>query len=201
MRMSVDMSLVKKLREDTGVSILECKKAIEEANNDFDKAAELLRKKGFEKAKSKASRETKQGAVGSYIHTNGKIGVLLEMGCETDFVAKNEDFLALLKDLSMQIAAMNPAYISKDHVPENVIEKEKEIYREQMKNSGKPDNIIEKIIEGKLTKFYTEVCLLNQAFFKNDKQTIEDLIAEKIHKLGENIIVKRFVRYQVGEEF
>lgn len=199
--MSVDMSLVKKLRESTGVSILECKKAIEEANNDFDKAAELLRKKGFEKAKSKASRETRQGSVGSYIHTNGKIGVLLEMGCETDFVAKNEDFLALIKDLSMQIAAMNPSYISKDHIPGEVIEKEKEIYREQMKDSGKPDNIVEKIIEGKLKKFYTEVCLLNQVFFKNDKQTIADLIAEKIHKLGENIIVKRFVRYQVGEEF
>ena len=198
--MSVDMSLVKKLREQTGVSILECKKAIDEANNDFDKAVELLRKKGFEKAKSKASRETKQGAIGSYIHTNGKIGVLLELGCETDFVAKNEDFLALMKELNLQIAAMNPGYISKDHIPEDVIEKEKEIYREQMKNSGKPDNIIEKIVEGKLKKYYTEVCLLNQVYFKNDKQTIEDLIAEKIHKLGENIIVKRYIRYQVGEE-
>jgi len=198
--MSVDMSLVKKLREQTGVSILECKKAIDEANNDYDKAAELLRKKGFEKAKSKASRETKQGAVGSYIHTNGKIGVLLELGCETDFVAKNEDFLALMKELNLQIAAMNPGYISKDHIPADVIEKEKEIYREQMKNSGKPDNIIDKIVEGKLKKFYTEVCLLNQVYFKNDKQTIEDLIAEKIHKLGENIIVKRYIRYQVGEE-
>lgn len=198
--MSVDMSLVKKLREQTGVSILECKKAIVEANNDYDKAAELLRKKGFEKAKSKASRETKQGAVGSYIHTNGKIGVLIELGCETDFVAKNEDFLALMKELNLQIAAMNPSYISKDHIPANVIEKEKEIYREQMKNSGKPDNIIDNIVEGKLKKFYTEVCLLDQVYFKNDKQTIEDLIAEKIHKLGENIIVKRFIRYQVGEE-
>ena len=199
--MSVDMSLVKKLREQTGISILECKKAIVEANSDFEKAEELLRKKGFEKAKSKASRETKQGAVGSYIHTNAKIGVLLELGCETDFVAKNEDFRALIKDVTMQIAAMNPKYISKDHVPEAVLEKEKEIYKEQMKSSGKPDNIIEKIVEGKLKKYYTEVCLLHQAFFKNDKQTIEDLIAEKIHKLGENIIVKRFIRYQVGEEF
>lgn len=198
--MSVDMSLVKKLREQTGISILECKKALEESDNNVDKAVELLRKKGFEKAKARASRETKQGSVGSYIHTNSKIGVLLEVGCETDFVAKNEDFLALVKDLAMQIAAMNPAYISKDHIPEDVIEKEKEIYREQMKDSGKPDHIIERIIEGKLKKFYMEICLLNQAFFKNDKQTIEDLIAEKIHKLGENIIVKRFVRYQVGEE-
>ncbi len=199
--MSVDMSLVKKLREETGIGILECKKAIMEANNEFDKAVEIMRKKGFEKAKSKASRETKQGSTGSYIHTNGKIGVLLELGCETDFVAKNEDFLALMKDLTMQVAAMDPQYISQEHIPGEIIEKEKDIYREQMKSSGKPDNIIEKIVEGKLKKYYSEVCLVNQVFFKEDKTTIEDLITEKIHKLGENIIVKRFVRYQVGEEF
>ncbi len=198
---TIDMSLVKKLREQTGVGILECKKAIGEANNDFEKAVELLRKKGFEKAKSKASRATNQGAVGSYIHSNYRIGVLLELGCETDFVAKNEDFLALEKEICMQIAAMNPQYISEQNIPQEVIEKEKEIYREQMKNSGKPDNIIEKIIEGKLQKFYTEVCLLKQSYFKEEKKTIEDLIAEKIHKLGENITVKRFIRYQVGEEF
>lgn len=198
---TIDMSLVKKLREQTGVGILECKKAIGEANNDFEKAVELLRKKGFEKAKSKASRATNQGAVGSYIHSNYRIGVLLELGCETDFVAKNEDFLALEKEICMQIAAMNPQYISEKDIPQEVIEKEKDIYREQMKNSGKPDNIIEKIIEGKLKKFHTEVCLLKQSYFKEEKKTIEDLIAEKIHKLGENITVKRFIRYQVGEEF
>lgn len=198
---TIDMSLVKKLREQTGVGILECKKAIGEADNDFEKAVELLRKKGFEKAKSKASRATNQGAIGSYIHSNRRIGVLLELGCETDFVAKNEDFLQLQKDISMQIAAMTPKYIAEKDVPEDVIEKEKEIYREQMKDSGKPDNIIEKIIEGKLKKFYTEVCLLHQSFFKEEKKTIEDLIAEKIHKLGENITVKRFIRYQVGEDF
>ena len=198
--MSLDMSLVKKLREQTGVGILECKKAIQEANNDFEKAVELLRKKGFEKAKSKASRATKQGLIGSYIHSNGQIGVLLELGCETDFVAKNDDFKALAKDISMQIAAMNPLYISENDIPAEVIEKEKEIYKEQMKNSGKPDNIIEKITEGKLKKYYSEICLLHQAFFKEDKKTIENLIAETIHKIGENIVVKRFVRYQVGEE-
>ncbi len=198
--MSVDMSLVKKLREQTGISILECKKALDEANNDYNKVEEILRKKGFEKAKAKASRETKQGALGAYIHTNNKVGVMLELACETDFVAKNEEFLQLIKDLAMQITALNPAYISKDHIPQDIIEKEKEIYREQLKNSGKPEKIIENIVEGKLKKFYTENCLLNQSFFKNDSQTIEDLIAEKIHKLGENIIVKRFVRYQVGEE-
>ena len=197
----IDMSLVKKLREQTGVSIMECKKAIAEANNDFTKAGELLRKKGFEKAKSKASRATNQGGIGSYIHSNYKIGVLLELGCETDFVAKNEDFLALQKDICMQIAAMNPKYISENDIPAEVLEKEKEIYREQLKSSGKPENIVEKIVEGKLKKFYTEVCLLHQAFFKDDSKTIHDLIAEKIHKLGENIVAKRFIRYQVGEEF
>lgn len=199
--MAVDMTLVKKLREQTGVGILECKKAIAEADNDYEKAEELLRKKGFEKAKAKASRATNQGAIGSYIHTNGRIGVLLELGCETDFVAKNQDFLALQKDLTMQIAAMNPRYISEKDIPEEVLEKEREIYREQMKNSGKPDNIIDKIVEGKLKKFYNEACLVHQAFFKEDKKTIQDIIAEKIHKLGENIVVKRFVRYEVGEEF
>ncbi|MGD2085314.1 MAG: translation elongation factor Ts [Candidatus Aminicenantes bacterium] len=198
---SIDMSLVKKLREQTGVGILECKKAIGEANNDFEKAVELLRKKGFEKAKSKASRATNQGAIGSYIHSNRRIGVLLELGCETDFVAKNEDFLHLQKEICLQIAAMNPKYISEKDIPQEVIEKEKEIYREQMKNSGKPDHIIEKIIAGKLKKFYTEVCLLQQSYFKEEKKNIENLIAETIHKLGENITVKRFTRYQVGEDF
>ncbi|MCK4942034.1 MAG: translation elongation factor Ts [Candidatus Aminicenantes bacterium] len=198
--MAADMSLVKKLREETGIGILECKKAIAEANNDFDKATELLRKKGFEKAKARSTRTTKQGIIGSYIHTNGKIGVLVEVGCETDFVAKNEDFQSLVKDISMQIAAMNPKYISKDDIPADVIEKEKDIYRAQVKDSGKPENIIEKIVEGKLKKFYTEICLLNQNFFKEDKKTIEELIIEIIHKTGENIIVKRFIRYQLGEE-
>ena len=198
--MTVDMSLVKKLRFETGIGILECKKAITDANNDFQKAVEILRKRGFEKAKAKASRVTKQGVIGSYIHANNKIGVLVEVGCETDFVAKNEDFLALTKDIAMQIAGMSPEYISEKDIPDEVIEKEKEIYREQLKTSGKPDNIIEKIIEGKLKKFYSEVCLINQKFFKDDTKKIEDLITERIHKIGENIVVKRFVRYQLGEE-
>jgi elongation factor Ts len=198
--MALDMELVKKLREQTGISILECKKAVEEAKGDLIQAAELLRKKGFEKAKAKSSRATKQGAVGSYIHMKGKIGVLVELGCETDFVAQNEDFLQLIKDIAMQIAAMNPRFISEQDIPAPVLEKEKEIYREQLKNSGKPANIIEKIVEGKLGKYYADVCLLHQTFFKDDKITIEKLIAEKIHKTGENIVVKRFVRYQVGEE-
>lgn len=199
--MALDMELVKKLREQTGISILECKKAIEESGGDLTKAAEILRKKGFEKAKAKSSRVTNQGAIGSYIHMKGKIGVLLELGCETDFVAKNEDFLQLIKDIAMQIAAMNPRFIAEKDIPAAVLEKEKEIYREQLKSSGKPANIIEKIVEGKLSKFYADACLLQQSFFKDDSLTIEKLIAEKIHKTGENIIVKRFVRYQAGEEF
>ena len=198
--MALDMELVKKLREQTGISILECKKAIEEAKGDLVQAGDILRKKGFEKAKAKSSRATNQGAVGSYIHMKGKIGVLVEVGCETDFVAKNEDFLQLIKDIAMQIAALNPRFISENDIPAEILDKEKEIYREQLKSSGKPANIIEKIVEGKLSKFYADVCLLHQAFFKDDKLTIEKLIAEKIHKTGENIVVKRFVRYQVGEE-
>jgi elongation factor Ts len=198
--MALDMELVKKLREQTGISILECKKAIEEGKGDLTQAAEILRKKGFEKAKAKSSRVTNQGAVGAYIHMKGKIGVLVDVGCETDFVAKNEDFLQLIKDIAMQIAALNPRYISEKDIPAEVLDKEKEIYREQLKNSGKPAPIIEKIVEGKLSKFYADVCLLHQAFFKDEKTTIEKLIAEKIHKTGENIVVKRFVRYQVGEE-
>ena len=194
------MNTVRKLREATGVGILECKKALEEGNNDYDKAVEILRKKGFEKAKAKSSRATNQGAVGSYIHSNYRIGVLVELGCETDFVGKNAEFQDLLKNIAMQIAAMNPKYISSADIPEDVLAKEKEIFREQLKNSGKPDNILDKIIEGKLKKFYSEVCLLDQSYFREDKLTIETLIAEKIHKIGENIVVKRFVRYQLGEE-
>lgn len=195
-----DANLVKKLREQTGIGFMECKKALAETGDDLEKAIEYLRKRGFEKAKSKAGRSTNQGTVGAYIHTHGNIGVMVELGCETDFVAKNEDFKALLKDIAMQIAAMNPKYISPDDVPAEVLAKEKEIFAEQMKNSGKPAAIIDKIVEGKLSKLYSEICLLNQAFFKDDSMTIEKLIAEKIHKIGENIIVKRFVRYQVGEE-
>jgi elongation factor Ts len=199
--MSAEMDLVKKLREQTGISILECKKAIEEAKGDLAQAADILRKKGFEKAKAKSSRATNQGAVGAYIHMKGKIGVLVEVGCETDFVAKNDDFLELIKDIAMQIAAMNPRFVSEKDIPAEVLEKEKEIYREQLKASGKPAAIVEKIVEGKLGKFYADVCLLHQNFFKDDKLTIEKLIAEKIHKTGENIVVKRFTRYQMGEEF
>jgi len=197
--MAVDMELVKKLRAETGVGILECRKAVTEAGNDYKKAEEILRKRGFEKAKSKSSRATTQGVIGSYVHTNYKIGVLVEVACETDFVAKNEDFQTMVKDISMQIAAMAPQYVDPEEIPAEVLEKEKEIYREQMKKQGKPENVIEKIIEGKLNKYYADVCLLDQKFFKDDSKSIRDLVTENIHKIGENIIVKRFVRYQVGE--
>ncbi|MBN1196173.1 MAG: translation elongation factor Ts [Candidatus Aminicenantes bacterium] len=197
--MAVDMELVKKLRAETGVGILECRKAVTESNNNYQKAEEILRKRGFEKAKAKSSRATTQGVVGAYVHTNFKIGVLVEVGCETDFVAKNNDFQALVKDIAMQIAALSPQYVDADEIPEEILEKEKEIYREQMKKQGKPENVVEKIIDGKLNKFYADVCLLDQKFFKDDSKTIRDLITEHIHKIGENIIVKRFVRYQVGE--
>lgn len=199
--MAVDMVMVRKLREQTGIGILECKKALEEIGGDFDKAVDLLRKKGYEKAKSKASRATNQGVINSYIHTNNRIGAMIEIGCETDFVAKNEDFIQFTKDVCMQIAAMNPEFISSNDIPEEVIIKEKEIIREQLKDSGKPENIIDNIVEGKLKKYYSEVCLLNQTFFKDDQFTIESLLTEKIHKIGENIVIKRFTRYEVGEEF
>lgn len=198
--MALNMELVRKLREQTGISIIECKKALEESGNDLEKAIELLRKKGFEKAKAKAGRATNQGAVGSYIHSNNRIGVLLELGCETDFVAKNEDFLGLLKEIAMQIAAMNPRWISEKEIPEEVLAQERDIYGEQLKKSGKPAEIIAKIVEGKLGKFYSENCLLHQAFFKDEKKTIENLLSEVIHKVGENIVIKRFIRYQVGED-
>ena len=197
--MAVDMELVKKLRAETGVGILECRKAVTESGNNYQKAEEILRKRGFEKAKAKSSRATTQGVVGAYVHTNFKIGVLVEVGCETDFVAKNEDFQAMVKDIAMQIAALSPQYIDADEIPEDVLEKEKDIYREQMKKQGKPESVVEKIIDGKLKKFYADVCLLDQKFFKDDTKTIRDLITEHIHKIGENIIVKRFVRYQVGD--
>ena len=199
--MSVDMAMVRKLREHTGIGILECKKALEAVSGDYDKAVEHLRKKGYEKAKSKSSRATNQGVINSYIHNNNRIGVLIEVACETDFVAKNEDFIQFTKDVSMQIAAMSPEYISSKDIPEAVIDKEKEIIREQLKNSGKPENIIDNIVEGKLKKYYSEACLLNQTYFKDDQFTIESLLTEQIHKIGENIVIKRFTRYEVGEEF
>jgi elongation factor Ts len=194
-----DAKLVKQLREMTGAGILDCKKALEEAGGDLEKAAEILRKKGIAKAAKKASRETKEGIIHSYIHAGGRVGVLLELNCETDFVARNELFQELAKELAMQIAAMKPKYVSREDIPEEVINKEKEIAREAAISEGKPEHIADKIAQGKLEKYFKEVVLLEQPYIKDDKKTIEELIKEYIAKLGENIKVSRFCRYEVGE--
>lgn len=190
--------MIKELREKTQAGMLDCKKALVETNGDMDKAVEMLRKKGLASADKKMGREVTQGIVASYVHSNNKIGVLLELLTVTDFVARNEGFGELAKDICMQIAAANPLYVRIEDVPKDVIEKEREIYREQMKDSGKPANVIEKIIDGKLNKFYTDVCLLEQEFIKDSAVKIKDLIKQRIATFGENIEVGKFTRYQIG---
>ena len=194
----VSPTLVKQLREKTNAGMMDCKKALVEAGGDLEKAEDILRKKGIASASKKASRSVKEGVVASYIHLQGKVGVLLEVNCETDFVAKNDIFRDFVKDLTLHIAAAHPIYVVRDEVPEPVLERERDIYREQVK--GKPANVMEKIVDGKLEKFYGSVCLLDQAFIKNPYQTIKDLVASKIAGLGENIVVRRFARFAVGEE-
>ncbi len=198
--MAVDAKLVKKLRELTGAGMLDCKKALEETGGDIEAAVELLRKKGIAKAAKKAGRETKEGLIHAYIHAGGRIGVLLELNCETDFVARNELFKELANELAMQIAAMRPRWVKREDVPKEIIEKEGEIAREAALAEGKPEHIAEKIAEGKLEKFFKEVCLLEQPYIKDDKKTVEELIKEYIAKIGENIQVRRFTRYELGEE-
>lgn len=195
--MEITAQMVKELREKTGAGMMECKKALESSGGDFNKAIEYLRQKGLATAQKKAGRSASEGIIASYIHMD-KIGVLLELNCETDFVARNEEFRQLAKDIAMHIAAANPQYVSKEQIPQEVIEKEKEIYRAQI-TGNKPPQVIEKIIEGKLEKFYEEMCLLNQPFVKEPERKIQDLITEKIAKFGENIVVRRFVRFQVGQ--
>lgn len=195
--MEITAQMVKELREKTGAGMMECKKALEASGGDFNKAIEILRQKGLATAQKKASREAREGIIASYIHMD-KIGVMLELNCETDFVARNEEFKQLAKDIAMQIAATNPQYIQREDIPQEVIEKEKEIYRSQIKGN-KPPQVIEKIVEGKLEKFYEEMCLLDQPFIKAPEKKIKDLISEKVAKFGENIKIKRFVRFQVGQ--
>lgn len=190
--------MIKELRDKTQAGMLDCKKALVETGGDMDKAVELLRKKGLASADKKMGREVTQGIIASYIHSNKKIGVLLELRTVTDFVARNEEFETLARELCMQVAAASPLYISIEDVPKEVIEKEREIYREQMKDSGKPANVVEKIVDGKLAKFYTDVCLLEQDYIKDPGVKIKDLIKQKIAAFGENIEVGRFVRYQIG---
>ncbi len=190
--------LIKELRERTGAGMLDCKKALVENHNDIEKAAEYLRKKGLAKAAKRAGKETSQGRVVSYIHGAGKIGVLLQLNCETDFVAKNGDFETLGKQICMQIAAMNPLYISEADVPPEAIDSESGILRAQLESEGKKPEQIEKILPGKMKKFYSEVCLLNQAFFKDESKTVADIIQEAIARFGENITISKFSRFQVG---
>jgi len=190
---------VKNLRERTGAGIVECKKALVETKGDLEKAIEFLRKEGIATAEKRAQKETKEGLIEAYIHPGSRLGVLLEVNCETDFVARTEEFKSLARDLSMQVAAASPLYISKEEVPSKVIEKEKEIYRAQAVKEGKPEKILDQIVEGKLKKFYSQVCLLDQPFIKEEKKSITNLIKEEKAKLGENITVRRFVRFKLGE--
>lgn len=195
----VTPEMVKELREKTGAGILDCKKALESSCGDFEKAINYLRQKGMAQAAQKATRTAKEGVIYSYIHPGEKLGVLLEINCETDFVARTEDFKLLAKDMAMQIAATNPVVVSRADLKPELIEQEKNIYRAQALNESKPEKIIEKIVEGKLEKYYQEVCLLEQAFVKDQDRTVLERVNETIAKLGENIVVKRFVRFRLGE--
>ncbi len=196
--MAKDFELIKKLREKTGAGYSDCQNALKDSGSDIEKAIEILRKKGISVALKKTGRSAREGGVGSYIHMGGKIGVLVEVNCETDFVAKNEDFKHLVKEIAMQIAATNPRYIKTEDVPEQVLKKEKEILMEGIK--GKPKEVAEKIVEGKLQKFYQEACLLEQPSIRDGNVKVKDLLTNTILKIGENILIRRFVRFQVGEE-
>ena len=189
---------IKRLREKTSAGVVDCKKALREAGGDIDKAVEILRKQGVALASKKGGRAAKDGRIEGYIHLGGKIGVLVEVNCETDFVARNDDFKTFVKDVAMQIAASNPLYLKREDVPQEVMKKEIDIFRAQMKE--KPESAIEKIVEGKLAKFYEEACLMEQPFIKDTSLRVKDLLTSMIAKIGENIVIRRFVRYQVGEE-
>ncbi|WNS44819.1 translation elongation factor Ts [Paenibacillus sp. MMS20-IR301] len=197
--MAVDAKAVKELRERTGAGMLDCKKALEEANNDITKAAELLREKGLSAAANKAGRIATEGTIESYIHAGGRIGVLVEINCETDFVGKTDSFKEFARDIAMQIAAASPLYVRREEVPTADLEKEKEILKAQALNEGKPEKIVEKMVEGRISKFYEENCLLEQSFVKDPDKTISQLLNEKISTIGENISIRRFVRYELGE--
>ena len=197
--MTISADQVKELRDRTGIGMMECKKALEESNGDIEKAITVLRKKGHARAQKKMDRQVKEGVIGSYIHLDGKIGVLVEVNCESDFVARNEEFKALVKNIALHIAAANPQYVSAEDVPPEVLEEEKEIIREQFKDSGKPAEIVEKIVQGKLSKFYQEFCLLDQAYIKDDKMPVKELVTALIAKLGENIVISRFARFELGK--
>ena len=196
--MDIDIKIIQKLRQETGAGMLDCQKALQESKGDLEEAKRILRKKGKKIANQKENRETRAGLIEAYIHAGGKVGAMIELTCETDFVARNEEFKNLAHDLAMQVAATNPLYLTPEDIPEEVLEKEKEIIKDQLPDDKKKPEIIDKIIQGKLDKYFSEVCLLKQPFIKDDKLTIEDLIANKIAKIGENIKRKRFVRFSLS---
>jgi elongation factor Ts len=197
--LTITTALIKELREKTGVGIMDCKAALKECKGNMDEAIDYLRKKGIATAKKRGGRTTTEGQVNAYIHTGGKIGVLVEVNCETDFTGKTEDFMNFVNDIAMQIAATNPISLNRETVPPEVLEKERDIFTTQARESGKPEKILDKIVDGKLKKFYSEACLLEQPFVKNPDITIQDLLNEMMAKTGENILIKRFTRYQLGE--
>ena len=197
--MEITAAQVKKLRELTGAGMMECKAALTDAKGDLDEATTILRKRGLAQAGKKAGRSTNEGLIGSYIHMGGKIGVLVEINCESDFVARTEDFQGLAREIAMHIAAASPTYVRREDVPSDVLEREKEIYRAQMKDQNKPAQVIEKIVEGKLNSFYEQVCLMDQPSIRDPKVTVGQLVQSAIAKLGENIAVPRFVRFKLGE--
>lgn len=197
--MEINSKLVKELRDKTGAPMMDCKRALEKAIGDLEKALDYLRERGMAKATQKAGRETREGLIYSYIHPGEKLGVLLEINCETDFVARTDDFRTLAKDVAMQVAATNPLALRREDVPANLLEKEKEIYKAQVLQEGKPEKILDKIVQGKMEKFFQESCLLEQPFIKDEDRTVKQRIDETIGKLGENITIKRFVRFRLGE--
>jgi elongation factor Ts len=197
--MNISADIVKQLREATGAGMMECKKALTETDGDMAKAVEYLRKKGLSAAEKKAGRQIKEGMIHSYIHPGSRLGVLVEINCETDFVARTPDFQAFAKDIAMQIAASNPRYVDRSEVPEELTAQESEIYRGQAHEQGKPEKIMDKFVQGKLEKYYQEVCLMDQSFVKDPNKIIRDLLAELVAKLGENMAIRRFVRFQLGE--
>ncbi|MDY7041080.1 MAG: translation elongation factor Ts [Chloroflexota bacterium] len=197
--MEITTATVKELRAATGAGVLDCKKALKDSNGDFEKAVKILREKGLAAAAKRADRATKDGMIGHYVHMEGRSAALVEVNCETDFVARTEEFKTLAHDLAMQVVAGRPSYLAKEDIPPDVLEKKREEYREQMTNSGKPEHVIDRIVKGKLEKFYTEVCLLEQSFIKDEEITVNDLISQIASKTGENVRIRRFVHYELGK--
>jgi elongation factor Ts len=198
--LKITTAMVKELREETGAGVLDCKKALQETDGDFDKAVEYLRQKGLAAAAKRADRVANEGTIGSYVHAGSRVAALVEVNCETDFVAMTDDFLALAHDLAMQVVAAKPKYLLPEDIPAEVLEAEKGNYRAQLEDSGKPEHVVDKIVEGKLKKYYQEVCLMQQPFIKDEGLTVQDVVTQVVAKLGENVVVRRFVRFELGGE-